>query len=73
MVPLVGIKYEFNEQEKIIRETAAKLFEETGDSIDFKVGTMLINKKYGYENLSCFIHPFKSTFFAYGPRKGWIL
>jgi len=41
MVPLVGIKYEFNEQEKIIRETAAKLFEETGDSIDFKVGTMI--------------------------------
>jgi len=41
MVPLVGIKYEFNEQEKIIRDTAAKLFEETGDSIVFKVGTMI--------------------------------
>lgn len=41
MVPLVGIKYEFNEQEKIIRETAAKLFAETGESIDFKVGTMI--------------------------------
>ncbi|MEI8086756.1 MAG: pyruvate, phosphate dikinase [Paludibacter sp.] len=41
MVPLVGIKFEFNEQDKIIRETAAKLFAEKGDSIDFKVGTMI--------------------------------
>jgi pyruvate,orthophosphate dikinase len=41
MVPLVGIKYEFNEQDEIIRSTAAKLFEEVGDSIDFKVGTMI--------------------------------
>jgi len=41
MVPLVGIKFEFNEQDKIIRETAAKLFTEKGDSIEFKVGTMI--------------------------------
>lgn len=41
MVPLVGIKFEFNEQDKIIRETAAKLFAEAGDSVDFKVGTMI--------------------------------
>jgi pyruvate,orthophosphate dikinase len=41
MVPLVGIKYEFNEQDTIIRETAAKLFAEAGDSIEFKVGTMI--------------------------------
>ncbi len=41
MVPLVGIKFEFNEQDKIIRDTAAKLFEEKGDSIEFKVGTMI--------------------------------
>jgi pyruvate,orthophosphate dikinase len=41
MVPLTGILYEFLEQEKIIRQTAKKLFEETGDSIDFKVGTMI--------------------------------
>ena len=41
MVPLVGIKYEFNEQDEIIRSTAAKLFEEVGDSIEFKVGTMI--------------------------------
>jgi pyruvate,orthophosphate dikinase len=41
MVPLTGILYEFKEQEKVIRAEAAKLFEETGDSIDFKVGTMI--------------------------------
>jgi pyruvate,orthophosphate dikinase len=41
MVPLTGILYEFLEQEKIIRNTAKKLFEEMNDSIDFKVGTMI--------------------------------
>lgn len=41
MVPLTGILYEFIEQEKVIRSTAAKLFEEAGDSIEFKVGTMI--------------------------------
>jgi pyruvate,orthophosphate dikinase len=41
MVPLTGILYEFLEQDKIIRETAKKIFEEKGDSIDFKVGTMM--------------------------------
>ncbi|KAA6338810.1 Pyruvate phosphate dikinase [termite gut metagenome] len=41
MVPLTGILYEFKEQEKIIREEAAKLFAEMKDSIDFKVGTMI--------------------------------
>ena len=41
MVPLVGIKYEFNEQDTVIRETAAKLFAEAGDSIEYKVGTMI--------------------------------
>ncbi|MDD4990733.1 MAG: pyruvate, phosphate dikinase [Paludibacter sp.] len=41
MVPLVGIKFEFNEQDKIIRDTAALLFAEKGDSIEFKVGTMI--------------------------------
>ncbi len=41
MVPLVGIKYEFNEQDVVIRQTAAKLFAEVGDSIEFKVGTMI--------------------------------
>ena len=41
MVPLTGILYEFKQQEDVIREEAAKLFEEVGDSIDFKVGTMI--------------------------------
>lgn len=41
MVPLTGIVYEFLTQEKIIRDTAKALFEEMGDEIDFKVGTMI--------------------------------
>ncbi|WP_289304282.1 pyruvate, phosphate dikinase, partial [Parabacteroides goldsteinii] len=41
MVPLTGILYEFKEQEKVIRDAAEKLFAEVGDSIDFKVGTMI--------------------------------
>ncbi|MDR3262176.1 MAG: pyruvate, phosphate dikinase [Tannerella sp.] len=41
MVPLTGILYEFLEQEKIIRTTAGQLFKERGDSIEFKVGTMI--------------------------------
>ncbi len=41
MVPLTGVLYEFLEQEKVIRATAAKLFEEMGDKVEFKVGTMI--------------------------------
>ena len=41
MVPLTGILYELKGQEKVIRATAAALFEELGDSIEFKVGTMI--------------------------------
>ena len=41
MVPLTGILYEFTNQENVIRKTAATLFEEVGDSIDYKVGTMI--------------------------------
>jgi pyruvate,orthophosphate dikinase len=41
MVPLAGIVQEFNEQKRVITETAEKLFEEEGMSIDFKVGTMI--------------------------------
>ena len=41
MVPLTGILHEFANQESIIRAEAAKLFEEVGDSIEFKVGTMI--------------------------------
>ncbi|MDD4489226.1 MAG: pyruvate, phosphate dikinase [Paludibacter sp.] len=41
MVPLVGISHEFIAQEKVIRETAAKLFEEKNDKVEFKIGTMI--------------------------------
>jgi len=41
MVPLTGILYEFAAQENVIRETAEVLFKERGQSIDFKVGTMI--------------------------------
>lgn len=41
MVPLTGILYEFLAQEKVIRDAAKVLFEEKGDSIEFKVGTMI--------------------------------
>jgi pyruvate,orthophosphate dikinase len=33
--------YEFNEQEKLFAKQLQQLFEEKGDSIDFKVGTMI--------------------------------
>jgi pyruvate,orthophosphate dikinase len=41
MVPLIGTKKEYQMQEKIIRNTAEKVFEETGDRIDYLVGTMI--------------------------------
>ncbi|RHJ87845.1 pyruvate, phosphate dikinase [Parabacteroides sp. AM08-6] len=41
MVPLTGILYEFQEQEKVIRKAAKELFDEMGDKIDFKIGTMI--------------------------------
>ena len=41
MVPLTGILYEFEAQEKVIRGTAAELFKEEGLEIPFKVGTMI--------------------------------
>ena len=41
MVPLIGTLNELKLQEKIIRETAGKVFAERNDSIDFKVGTMI--------------------------------
>ncbi len=41
MVPLTGILYEFEEQEKVIRAEAAELFKEEGMEIEFKVGTMI--------------------------------
>ena len=41
MVPLTGIRYEFEAQEKIIRAEAEKLFSELSDSIEYRVGTMI--------------------------------
>ncbi|WP_321437002.1 pyruvate, phosphate dikinase [uncultured Bacteroides sp.] len=41
MVPLTGLLLEFREQENVIRKEADALFDEVGDSIDFKVGTMI--------------------------------
>ena len=41
MVPLIGIVNEFDEQEKVIRDTARELFAEEGVEIDFHVGTMI--------------------------------
>jgi len=41
MVPLVGTLAEFKYQEDIIRKTAAKVFDERKDKIDFMVGTMI--------------------------------
>jgi pyruvate, orthophosphate dikinase len=41
MVPLIGTIEEFRLQEKIIRETAEKVFEEKGEKIDYLVGTMI--------------------------------
>lgn len=41
MVPLVGTVAEFQHQANIIRTTAAKVFEERGQSIEFSLGSMI--------------------------------
>lgn len=41
MVPLTGILYEFEAQEKVIRQTADRVFQEMGVDVPFKVGTMI--------------------------------
>ena len=41
MIPLVGSLKELQNQANVINETAAKVFEEKGDSIIYKVGTMI--------------------------------
>lgn len=41
MVPLTGILYEFTAQKEIIVNTANEVFSKYGDSIDYKVGTMI--------------------------------
>ena len=41
MIPLTGTHEEMKMQEEIVRSTVEKVFEETGDSIDYLVGTMI--------------------------------
>lgn len=41
MIPLIGRSREFIQQEKIIRRTAEKVFEEYGERIKYLVGTMI--------------------------------
>ena len=41
MIPLIGIVNEFDEQEKVIRDTALQLFAEEGVELHFRVGTMI--------------------------------
>jgi len=41
MVPLVGCVKEFESQAKVIRDTAALVFAEKGDSVEFKVGALV--------------------------------
>ncbi len=41
MIPLAGFKTEVDNQTAVIRETAAKVFEEQGITIDYLVGTMI--------------------------------
>lgn len=41
MVPLTGIVYEFTAQKDIIIKTANQVFSQYGDSIEYKVGTMI--------------------------------
>jgi pyruvate,orthophosphate dikinase len=41
MVPLVGTLKELQHQAGIIKATAAKVFEERGDSVAYKIGTMI--------------------------------
>ena len=41
MIPLAGFATEFRDQEKIVRETAEKVFAEKGVKCDYLVGTMV--------------------------------
>jgi pyruvate,orthophosphate dikinase len=41
MIPLAGFLKELQNQEKIVRETAAKVFAEKGVTLDYLVGTMI--------------------------------
>jgi pyruvate,orthophosphate dikinase len=41
MVPLIGMVNEFDVQEKVIRETAEKMFKDEGIVVRFRIGTMI--------------------------------
>ena len=41
MIPLVGFLAEFRDQERVVRETAEKVFAEKGIKVDYLVGTMI--------------------------------
>lgn len=41
MIPLIGTIEEFKNQEKVVRATAEKVFAETGEKVDYLVGTMI--------------------------------
>jgi len=41
MIPLVGTVREFNAQARVIRQTAAAVFAERGEELDFLLGTMI--------------------------------
>lgn len=41
MIPLVGSAKEFTDQADLIRNTIQKVFEERGQSVDYKLGTMI--------------------------------
>lgn len=41
MIPLVGTSEEFIHQHEVVDHTAAEVFEETGETVEYKVGTMI--------------------------------
>ena len=41
MIPLAGFKTEFDNQAKVVRETATKVLEEQGVEVAYTVGTMI--------------------------------
>jgi len=63
MVPLIGTLAEFESQEKIIRETAQKVFEERNDTIEFLVGTMIEIPRAA---LTADLIAAKAEFFSFG-------
>jgi pyruvate,orthophosphate dikinase len=63
MIPLIGTPAEFINQEKIIRDTAEKVFSEKGDRIEYLVGTMIEIPRAA---LMADLIADKAEFFSYG-------